>query len=102
MQFQAQSKRLSRYALSEKAGRRARALCTIFDLNHVQKAEKQVVSFARSKRANVFAAQKQCFCSKRLSESKCIRALRSKHSCKSIRAKTLETKILMGGGIRAI
>ncbi|RDW97755.1 hypothetical protein gvb02_01745 [Gardnerella vaginalis] len=39
-------------------------------------------SLARPKRANVFAAQKQCFCFERLSESKCIRALRFKRSCK--------------------
>ncbi|KXA17209.1 hypothetical protein HMPREF3204_00140, partial [Gardnerella pickettii] len=44
------------------------------------------VSLARSKRANVFAAQKQCFCFERLSESKCIRTLRFKRSCKSIRS----------------
>ena len=33
-------------------------------------------SFARSKRTNVFATQKQCFCLEWLSESKCTRALR--------------------------
>ncbi|PMC45200.1 hypothetical protein CJ214_05450 [Peptoniphilus lacrimalis] len=53
-------------------------------------------------RAHVFAAQKQCFCLELLSESKCIRALRSKRSCKSIRAKIIETKRFMGGGVSVL
>ncbi|PKZ40604.1 hypothetical protein CYJ69_02455 [Gardnerella pickettii] len=38
------------------------------------------MSFARISRANVFAAQKQCFCSKRLSAPNCLRTLRFKRS----------------------
>ncbi|KXA18978.1 hypothetical protein HMPREF3216_00241 [Gardnerella vaginalis] len=38
------------------------------------------MSFARSKRANVFAAQKQCFCAELLSTPNCLRALRFKRS----------------------
>ncbi|RFT23433.1 hypothetical protein CG395_05415, partial [Bifidobacteriaceae bacterium GH022] len=37
--------------------------------------------------ANVFAAQKQCFCLERLSESKCIRALRFKRKSRSSQTK---------------
>ncbi|EPI45757.1 hypothetical protein HMPREF1583_01142 [Gardnerella vaginalis JCP8151B] len=43
------------------------------------------MSFARSKRANVFATQKQCFCLKWLSAPNCLFALRSKRKGRSER-----------------
>ncbi|WP_155105385.1 hypothetical protein [Gardnerella vaginalis] len=40
----------------------------------------------REQRANVFAAQKQCFCFERLSAPNCLFALRSKRKGRSSRA----------------
>ena len=45
------------------------------------------LAFARSKRANVFAAQKQCFCLELLSAPNCLFALRSKRKGRSSRKK---------------
>ncbi|RFT25903.1 hypothetical protein CG392_03270 [Gardnerella vaginalis] len=46
---------------------------------------RQILSFARISRANVFAAQKQCFCLERLSAPNCLFALRFKRKGRSSR-----------------
>ncbi|MFU0523968.1 hypothetical protein ACMZ70_06535, partial [Gardnerella vaginalis] len=53
------------------------------------KLQKAQMLFAQSKRANVFAAQKQCFCLERLSAPNCLRTLRFKRSGRSSRPKTM-------------